>query len=125
MKLSHARVIFAFAPTSLSLVANRDSLTSSIIETRANWNSLGCYIDNVSGRSLPNGIAVPGGSITMTNEVCQTACLSAGFSISGTEYAGECCKQPTNAIRIAKLTSLTINRVWQYHRERRGACARW
>jgi hypothetical protein len=28
----------------------------------------------------------------MTNKACQTACLAAGFSIAGTEYAGECCK---------------------------------
>lgn len=26
----------------------------------------------------------------MTNELCQSTCLAAGFSIAGTEYAGEC-----------------------------------
>jgi hypothetical protein len=37
------------------------------------------------------GEAVPGGTGSMTNEACQSACLSAGFSFAGTEYAGECC----------------------------------
>jgi len=62
------------------------------IEPRSSWNFLGCYIDNVSGRALPNGEAVPGGATAMTNEVCQSTCLAAGFSIAGTEYADECCK---------------------------------
>jgi hypothetical protein len=30
----------------------------------------------------------------MTNELCQTACQAAGFSMAGTEYGGECCKNP-------------------------------
>jgi hypothetical protein len=55
------------------------------------WTSLGCYTDNVSGRALPNGETVPGGSGAMTNEVCQTACAAAGYNFAGTEYGGECC----------------------------------
>lgn len=53
------------------------------------WTFLGCYTDNVSGRALPKMKSVSGG---MTNEGCQNACLAAGFSIAGTEYAGQCCK---------------------------------
>jgi hypothetical protein len=68
--------------------------TSPKIEARSSWVFLGCYTDSVSARSLPNGEAVAGGTDAMTNEACQTACLAAGFSISGTEYAGECCKHP-------------------------------
>lgn len=65
---------------------------SSPIEIRSSWTHQGCYTDNVSGRALPNGEAVPGGTDAMTNELCQAACEAAGFSIAGTEYAGECCK---------------------------------
>ncbi|KAA8577290.1 hypothetical protein EYC84_007262 [Monilinia fructicola] len=61
----------------------------SNIEKRA-WSSLGCYTDNVSGRALTNSGAIPGGSSAMTNEACQTACSSTGFSYAGTEYGGEC-----------------------------------
>jgi hypothetical protein len=64
------------------------------IEARSSWEFLGCYTDSVSARSLPNGEAVPGGTDDMTNEACQAACFAAGFSIAGTEYAGECCKHP-------------------------------
>lgn len=68
--------------------------TASALEARAGWTRLGCYTDNVSGRALPNGEQVPGGSAAMTNELCQTACSAAGFTIAGTEYGGECCKNP-------------------------------
>jgi hypothetical protein len=64
----------------------------STVEARSAWNFLGCYTDNVSGRALLNGEAVPGGTSAMTNEVCQSTCLAAGFLIAGTEYGGECCK---------------------------------
>lgn len=63
------------------------------IRARDSWTYLGCYTDNVSGRALPNGEAVTGGSAAMTNELCQSACQAAGFSMAGTEYAGECCKR--------------------------------
>jgi hypothetical protein len=62
------------------------------LKARAGWTFLGCYTDNVSGRALPNVEQVPGGTNAMTNELCESTCLSAGFSIAGTEYAGECCK---------------------------------
>ncbi len=72
------------------MTIKRDS--GSSIEARAGWTFLGCYTDNVSGRALPNGEQVPGGSGAMTVEACESTCLAAGFSIAGTEYAGECCK---------------------------------
>jgi hypothetical protein len=80
----------------VALVAGIDALaldkSESSIEARATWTSLGCYSDNVSGRALPNGEPVPGGTNSMTNEACQTACGNAGYSYAGTEYAGECCR---------------------------------
>jgi hypothetical protein len=62
------------------------------LEARAGWTFLGCYTDNVSRRALPTMEQVPGGTNAMTNELCESTCLAAGFSIAGTEYAGECCK---------------------------------
>ncbi len=71
------------------MVIDRDL---SSLEARTGWTFLGCYIDNVSGRALPNGEQVAGGTNAMTNELCESTCLAAGFLIAGTEYAGECCK---------------------------------
>jgi hypothetical protein len=56
------------------------------------WIFLGCYTDNVSARSLPYGISVPGGPFDMTVKLCQAACLNDGFQYAGVEYADECCK---------------------------------
>jgi hypothetical protein len=64
------------------------------IEARSSWTFLGCYTDNVSGRAVPDGEAVAGGTDAMTNELCQATCLTAGFTLAGTEYGGECCKFP-------------------------------
>ena len=69
-----------------------DKAPNNAIEARATWTFLGCYIDNVSGRALPNGEPVPGGYTSMTNEACQTACAAAGYTLAGTEYSQECCK---------------------------------
>lgn len=99
------------------LAVNRD-LTSSL-EARSTWNFLGCYVDNVYGRALPHGEAVPGGTNAMTNALCQATCLKAGFSIAGTEYAGECCKsslynhwgQALTLFKGAVILSLTVE-VW-------------
>ena len=83
-------VVFSFT---LCMTAKGLKIPKAKIEARAStWESLGCYIDNVSGRALPNGEAVPGGANAMTNELCQAACLNAGFSYAGTEYGQECCK---------------------------------
>lgn len=90
MLLSQSVLLFALAFNAAALVIDRDS--TSKIEARSSWTFLGCYTDNVSGRALPNGEAVPGGTNAMTNEICQSTCLAAGYSIAGTEYAGECCK---------------------------------
>jgi hypothetical protein len=71
------------------------------------WTFLGCYTDSVSARTLPIKEPVSGG---ITNEGCQNACLAAGYSIAGTEYAAECCKY---LCLILLPLSLIINRVWQ------------
>ncbi|TAQ84788.1 hypothetical protein B7494_g6896 [Chlorociboria aeruginascens] len=77
-----------FVSISTCMTIHRD--VSFNIEARSSWTFLGCYTDNVSGRALPNSEAVEGGSAAMTNELCQSACQAARFSIAGTEYSGEC-----------------------------------
>lgn len=93
-----ALAISALVPQVACLTITRES--SSRIGSRDSWTALGCYTDNVSGRALPNGESVTGGSAAMTNELCQSACLTAGFSIAGTEYAGECCKGSPSLLRL-------------------------
>jgi hypothetical protein len=46
----------------------------------------------VSARSLPYAAGVPGGPTAMTNELCQSTCHAAGYSLAGTEYSDECCE---------------------------------
>lgn len=79
--------------SALSIGANSLAVEKlAIIKARGGWTSSGCFTDNVFGRALPNGVSVPGGSGSMTNEACQTTCLAAGYKVAGTEYGGECCK---------------------------------
>ena len=42
--------------------------------------------DGAGGRTLPNPVGVPSNTI----EACTSACHNAGYSLAGTEYAGEC-----------------------------------
>lgn len=91
MKVSRTAVICTLTIPSTCSVVRIDAAAHNSIEARATWTSLGCYTDNVSGRAMPYGATTPGGDAAMTNEVCQNACQSAGYSMAGTEYAGECC----------------------------------
>lgn len=51
------------------------------------WNSLGCYTDNVATRTLLNQVGVNG---AMTPQLCLDACHSASppYQLAGVEYAG-------------------------------------
>lgn len=51
------------------------------------WNLEGCYTDSVGARTLSNNVGV--GS-ALTNAKCRDGCKAAGFTLAGTEYAGEC-----------------------------------
>ena len=86
------KLLFLVFPFALCMTAKSLKIPGAKIEARQSWTSLGCYIDNVSGRALTSGETVPGGANAMTNELCQAACLSAGFNYAGTEYGQECCK---------------------------------
>ena len=48
----------------------------------------GCYVESTGARALVG--ASYADSSNMTNQNCGTFCLSKGFSVFGTEYAGEC-----------------------------------
>jgi hypothetical protein len=61
-------------------------ITSATPES-SKWSSLGCYTDNVNGRTLPNQVS-PSGSFTVQS--CQAACLAAGYILAGIEYGSQC-----------------------------------
>lgn len=48
----------------------------------------GCYVDSTSARALSGASYADAND--MTTETCGTFCLSKGFNVFGTEYAGEC-----------------------------------
>ena len=54
------------------------------------WTSLGCYSDAAGARTLANGVQTTGGGSVMTIALCTSACKSAGYSLAGAEYGGEC-----------------------------------
>ncbi|PVH81496.1 copper radical oxidase [Cadophora sp. DSE1049] len=54
------------------------------------WAFSGCYTEGTTGRTLDHGLAVVGGSNNMSVSNCVTACQTAGYSLAGVEYSGEC-----------------------------------
>lgn len=76
-------------------MSTRVSTSTASMPGTTGWTFLGCYSDNVNGRTLVNGFQVPGGASAMTVELCEATCKSAGYILAGVEYSGECCKCPT------------------------------
>lgn len=70
---------------------NRLDLYQYIGSVGKMWNSLGCYTDSVSARSLTWAQTIPNGPSTLTVELCQQLCQNAGYSLAGVEYSVECC----------------------------------
>ncbi|KAF2655101.1 copper radical oxidase [Lophiostoma macrostomum CBS 122681] len=66
---------------------NRLNIYTPRQETTAGWTSLGCYTDSAAARTLTVYVFPPG---DLTTKSCQNACQSAGYTLAGTEYAGEC-----------------------------------
>ena len=91
-------------PTTLSTSTKSTSSPTG----SAGWTLLGCYTDNVGGRTLVNGEGVPGGASSMTVEACQSTCLGLGYSLAGVEYADECCKSHTKILSSTLLLTLQI-----------------
>ncbi len=58
------------------------------------WASLGCYSDTSASRALDVVGNVTGGGGALTIESCQAACLAAGYTLAGVEWAQQCCKSP-------------------------------
>jgi hypothetical protein len=71
--------------TTVSTSATATPTASAI----AGWSAIGCYSDVVGARTLNTQIYTIAGS-AMTVELCTAACKSAGFTLSGLEYGGEC-----------------------------------
>lgn len=79
----------ASTSTSASVAAGSGTSSSATsVSTAPAWKLLGCYTDAVGSRTLMNPINGYGN--VMTNEVCQTQCKNAGYTLAGTEYSGEC-----------------------------------
>ncbi|KAJ5128084.1 exo-beta-1-3-glucanase [Penicillium atrosanguineum] len=79
--LPHTAALFALFGVALAVPMEKRS---------SSWSFLGCYTDNVSGRSLAEGIPAPGGATNMTVQNCQAGCQALGFTLAGLEYADEC-----------------------------------
>jgi glucan 1,3-beta-glucosidase len=83
-------IIMSSVPTTMSTVVSKTTTSQGSGST--GWIFLGCYTDNVGGRTLMNGLKVPGGPSAMTIELCEPTCNAAGYILAGVEYSGECCK---------------------------------
>ncbi|KIM21987.1 hypothetical protein M408DRAFT_333113 [Serendipita vermifera MAFF 305830] len=59
----------------------------TVLDIYNDWRSQGCYIDSVLERVLT---PMPDAVAPMTVETCVDACLAAGFTVAGVEYASEC-----------------------------------
>ena len=68
-----------------SLVVTREFLYSSF----SCVSFLTIFREGNGGRALVNGAPFTGG---LTIAKCVTACKSAGYSLAGAEYGGECCR---------------------------------
>ncbi|KAF8525138.1 copper radical oxidase [Hysterangium stoloniferum] len=57
------------------------------LQSFGQWESLGCYSDDVNARTLsvPMGVSGP-----MTVQLCLDACFTAGYHLGGVEFAVEC-----------------------------------
>ncbi|KIM24125.1 hypothetical protein M408DRAFT_76289, partial [Serendipita vermifera MAFF 305830] len=60
----------------------------TVLDAYNNWNSQGCYVDSVLERVLA---PMPDAVTPMKVETCVDACLAAGFTVAGVEYASVDC----------------------------------
>lgn len=64
------------------------STPSTPSSSNPSWTYSGCAVDTVNPRTLPNWSNFNGPN--MSNAACISFCDGAGFSLAGTEYAGQC-----------------------------------
>jgi len=58
----------------------------SLYEVTPAWQSLGCYSDKGTARTLSSSAGVPGNTVAK----CQAACAAAGFTYAGMEFGSQC-----------------------------------
>lgn len=88
-----AQTTTSVAPTTKSETDSESTTTSTApaVETGiGSWSYLGCYSDNTSTRALTGVQFADLGIGKVTSTGCMEYCGSAGFSLAGTEYAGQC-----------------------------------
>ena len=78
------------ASTSSSSTSATATSSGAAASSTSGWTYQGCYSDAGGARTLGN--AINGFGTTMTNELCQSKCKAAGYTLAGTEYSGECCR---------------------------------
>ncbi|KAJ5118467.1 hypothetical protein N7448_010174 [Penicillium atrosanguineum] len=84
--------------TSVASTSNVETETESTTTSKApatetgiaSWSYLGCYSDNTSTRALTGVQFANLGIGKVTSTGCMEYCDNAGFSLAGTEYAGQC-----------------------------------
>jgi hypothetical protein len=77
------------SPTTAVAPQASGSSSSSNITLPAGWTAAGCYTDSINPRSL-SGITFANIGTKITSSGCVAYCEKRGFSIAGTEYAGQC-----------------------------------
>ena len=71
-----------------SYPATNVPVPSTATSLPASWTYKGCYTDTLTPRSLPQWSTFNGPE--MSNAACIAFCDDKGFSMAGTEYAGQC-----------------------------------
>ncbi|RDW56584.1 hypothetical protein BP5796_13049 [Coleophoma crateriformis] len=78
------------APVSTPTTTSYNDTISNVTSPVSGWSYTGCYIDSTSKRVLSGIEFANVGQHAVTNTKCINYCSSRGYSISGTEYGGQC-----------------------------------
>lgn len=77
-------------PSASQTLSTTHTQVSSTENSVIGWSYLGCYSDNESTRALTGIQFADLGTGNVTTTGCMEYCENAGFSLAGTEYAGQC-----------------------------------
>lgn len=77
-------------PASQTETETAVTTTVSTTDANSDWSYLGCYSDSVSTRALTGVQFADLGIGKVTPSGCMEYCGKEGFSLAGTEYAGQC-----------------------------------
>jgi hypothetical protein len=75
------------SPTASKTTSQGSSPTQKVAGVPSGWFYHGCWVDEKYGRILPTQLP---DSNSLTVESCISSCQTAGYSISGMEYASQC-----------------------------------